>query len=331
MKRAKTVLVIKLSALGDFVMAFPAFARIRAAHADARITLLTTPPFETLARLSPYFDAVETDGRPGGLSGWLRLVARLRRAKFDRIYDLQTNDRTNLLFQALRPRPPLWSGVAVGCALPHRNPARGAMHPLERQAEQLEDAGVWPDAPTGPLSAAPPDISWILNNAVFKTRPSSSPAKPSALLIPGSSAHRPEKRWPVESYGRLAAGLEAAGFSVLIVGGLQEGTLARGIQRLAPRARDLTGRTDFAQIAALGAKAAVAIGNDTGPVHLIAAAGAPTIVLFSSASSPALSAPRGHVTVFQAPDLKDVSVETVLAAAVSLAVDSSQPAGAQPP
>jgi len=325
MKRTKSILVIKLSALGDFVMAFPAFARIRAAHVDARITLLTTPPFETLARLSPYFNAVETDGRPTDPGAWLRLVMRLRHAKFDRVYDLQTNDRTNLLFQALRPWPPIWSGTAVGSALPHRNPARAAMHPLERQAQQLEDAGIWPDAPTQPLSAPPPDISWILKQAVFKARPAATPPKPTALLIPGSSAHRTEKRWPVESYGKLAAGLEAAGFSVLVVGGLQEGVLARGIQRLAPRARDLTGRTDFAQIAALGGRAAVVIGNDTGPMHLIAAAGAPTIVLFSSASSPELSAPRGHVTVFQAPDLKDVSVATVLAAALSLATGRSQP------
>ena len=40
------VLVIKLSALGDFVLAFPAFERIRAAHPRAKITLLTTAPFE---------------------------------------------------------------------------------------------------------------------------------------------------------------------------------------------------------------------------------------------------------------------------------------------
>lgn len=330
MKRSNTVLVIKLSALGDFVMAFPAFARIRAAHADARITLLTTPPFETLARISPYFDAVETDGRPGGPAEWLRLVGRLRAAKFDRVYDLQTNSRTNLLFQALRPGAPAWSGVATGCALPHRNPGRVAMHPLERHAQQLEHAGVWPQAPTAPLSAAPPDISWILQRALAKVRPGSKPSRPAALLIPGSSAEHPEKRWPVESYGRLAQNLESAGFDVLIVGGLQEGQLARGIQRLAPRSRDLTGRTDFAQIAALGARAAVAIGNDTGPVHLIAAAGAPTIVLFSSASSPELSAPRGHVTVFQAPDLKDVSVDTVLATALSLAAGAAD-SRASPP
>jgi ADP-heptose:LPS heptosyltransferase len=320
MKPAKSILVIKLSALGDFVMALPAFARIRAAHPDARITLLTTPPFETLAGLSPYFDAVETDGRPQGLPAWLALVGRLRRAKFDRVYDLQTNDRTGLIFQALRPGPPAWSGVAPGCALPHRNHARGAMHPLERHAQQLEQAGIWPEAPTAPLSAAPPDLSWILKKTVAPRRPvGAKPPRPTALLVPGSSAHRPEKRWPVKHYGALAAKLEAEGFDVLVLGALQEGELARGIQRHAPRARDLTGRTDFAQIAALGARAAVAIGNDTGPMHLIAAAGAPSVVLFSSASTPEQSAPRGHVMVFQAPDLEDLAVETVLASALLLA------------
>ena len=67
----------------------------------------------------------------------------------------------------------------------------------------------------------------------------------------------------------------------MIIGGPQESALARAIQRQTPRARDLTGHTDFARIAILGAKAVLAVGNDTGPLHLAAAAGAPTIVLFS--------------------------------------------------
>jgi ADP-heptose:LPS heptosyltransferase len=318
MKAARKILVIKLSALGDFVLAFPAFERIRAAHPDAAITLLTTPPFESLARQSPFFDRVETDGRPRGPAGWLALVLRLRRERYDLVYDLQNNDRTNLYFQALRPFPPAWSGVAAGASLPHRNRARMAMHALERQAEQLQAAGVWPDAPTRPLSAAPPDISWILAKAP-KPRAAPIPPRPVVLLIPGSSASRPRKRWPIDHYGRLAKGLQAAGFDIVIVGSLAESELAHAIQRHAPRARDLTGRTDFAQIAVLGARAALAVGNDTGPVHLIAAAGAPTIALFSSASDPAICGPRGHVTVFQADDLADVTVETVLAAALSLA------------
>jgi ADP-heptose:LPS heptosyltransferase len=94
--------------------------------------------------------------------------------------------------------------------------------------------------------------------------------------------------------------------------------LAHAIQREVPRARDLTGRTDFASIAVLGAKAALAIGNDTGPLHLAAAAGAPTVVLFSSVSDPALSAPRGKVAVLQAANLSELAVAKVAQAAAAL-------------
>lgn len=319
MKPICKVLVIKLSAIGDFVLAMPAFERIRAAHRGASITLLTTPPFEALARSSPFFDSVETDGRPKRLGGWLALVSRLRAARYDRIYDLQNSGRTALYFRALWPFPPPWSGTAAGCALPHRNPQRLRMHALERQAEQLEQAGIWPGAPTRPLSAPPPDLSWILAKSPAAQPVATPGQRPIVLLIPGSSAHRPEKRWPIQHYAALAEGLQNEGFDIVIIGALQESELAHAIQRRTPAARDLTGRTDFAQIAALAARAALAIGNDTGPIHLAAAVGAPTIVLFSSASDPALSAPRGHVTVFQAPDLKDVPVAAVLATALELA------------
>jgi ADP-heptose:LPS heptosyltransferase len=139
------------------------------------------------------------------------------------------------------------------------------------------------------------------------------------MFVPGGSAHRPEKRWPVERYAELARILYGRGFDIVIIGGPQETQLAHMIQRTVPRARDLTGRTDFARIAVLGAKAAMAVGNDTGPLHLAAAAGAPTVVLFSGASDPSLSAPRGKVVVLQAEKLSDLPVAKVAQAAVSLA------------
>ena len=113
--------------------------------------------------------------------------------------------------------------------------------------------------------------------------------------------------------------LREAGFDVVIIGGPQESALARTIQKSNSQARDLTGRTDFAQIAVLGARAALAVGNDTGPLHLIAAAGAPTVALFSSASDPALCGPRGHVAVLQAENLGDMEVDMVLRTAMSAA------------
>jgi ADP-heptose:LPS heptosyltransferase len=318
MTPAARVLVIKLSALGDVILALPAFAAIRAAHPGAAITLLTTPPFEALARASPYFDEVATDGRPTTLTGWLSLIGRLRRARYDRVYDLQTNDRTNLIFQALRPFPPEWSGVAAGCALPHRNPARMMLHSLERHAQQLEAAGIWPGAPTAPLSAPPPDVAWLLAQAPAESAVAAADPRPTVLLAPGSSAHRPAKRWPAERFAALAEDLEAEGYAIVVIGGALESDLARAIQARAPRARDLTGRTNLFQIAALGAGAALAVGNDTGPMHLIAAAGAPAIVLFSGQSDPALSSPRGDVAVLQAPELADLPVERVLSLARSV-------------
>jgi ADP-heptose:LPS heptosyltransferase len=142
--------------------------------------------------------------------------------------------------------------------------------------------------------------------------------KPYVMFVPGGSSHRPEKRWPVEKYGELARILYARGFDIVIIGGPAEAALAHAIQREVPRARDLTGRTDFARIAVLGAKAAMAVGNDTGPLHLAAAAGAPTVVLFSGASDPTLSAPRGKVAVLQADKLSELSVAKVAQAAASV-------------
>jgi ADP-heptose:LPS heptosyltransferase len=313
------ILVIKLSALGDFVLALAAMKKIREAHKKAHITLLTTPPYEALAKASPYFNAVFTDGRPETFGQWTALRKRLKAANFDRVYDLQTSAHSGRLFHLLRPGPPAWSGIALGASLPHANALRDSMHTLERQADQLMYAGIWPDAPTAPGTAPKPDISWIYKDQLAD-RPVAGGVKPRpyVMFVPGGSSHRPEKRWPVENYAELARILYARGYDIVIIGSVQETPLAHAIQRVAPRARDLTGRTDFARVAVLGAKAALAIGNDTGPLHLVAAAGAPTVVLFSKASDPALTAPRGKVTILQMEKLSDLPVAKVAQAASSL-------------
>ena len=312
MNAPSRILVIKLSALGDMILAMAAFERIRAAHPGALITLLTTPPYEGLARACGYFDAVEIDGRPRGVVGFLSLVRRLRGARYDLVYDLQTNDRTNLLFQALRPSPPAWSGTAFGSSLPARDPQRMRRHTLERQARQLQAAGAWPDAPTTDGVAPPPDLRWLIGEPPLRQNP------PLALLAPGASPKRPAKLWPVEFYGELAARLIAGGFAAAVVGGEAERPLARIVAAAAPEIQDLTGATDFAALARLASSASLAIGNDTGPMHIIAGAGTPSVVLFSSDSDPALCAPRGRVRVLRRASLASLPVETVHAEAMSL-------------
>ncbi len=302
------LLVIKLSALGDVVLAMGPMKRIREAHPDAEITVLTTPPFEKLFAASPYVDRVDPGGRPKGVLATLGLARRISRERYDRVYDLQTSDRSAVLYRLMSPKPE-WSGVARGASHPHRNPERDFMHALDAKADQLKDAGIWPDAPR---TAPPPDLAWAAGEAdpeAFGLTP------PYALLVPGGSAHRPGKRWPVENYAALAGLLRAEGLDVGVIGGPDEKGLAGAI----PLAKDLTGRTSLLEIAALGARGALAIGNDTGPTHMIAAAGAPTLVLFSGESDPKLSAPRGRrVQVLRKDQLGDLSLPDVVSALETL-------------
>ena len=299
----KRILVIRLGALGDFFLSSGPFAAIRARHAADEVTLLTTAPFAALARRAPWFDRVEVDARPAlfDVPGLLRLRHQL--AGFDFVYDLQTSGRSSRYF-ILAGRPG-WSGIAAGCSHPHANPRRDAMHTLERQREQLEMAGV--------TEFPPPDLVWLMR------RPGVELAVPYVLLVPGASASRPRKRWPAAHYGALAALLAGGGMVPVVVGSAGEAALASAIRTLCPAAIDLTGQTAIADLPGLAAGAALAVGNDTGPMHVAAAMGCRCVVLFSADSDPALTAPRGPggtwPVVLRADDLADLPVADVVAAA----------------
>lgn len=301
----KRILVIKLSALGDFVLALGPFAAIRKAHPDAHITLLTTKPYAELARASGYFDDVWIDSRAGLLrpATWLSLRRRLREGNFDRVYDFQTGDRTAWYFRLMGPGPrPQWSGIARGCSHPHDDPNRNSLHTIERQIGQLAAAGI-PDVPD-------PDLSWMdADIAPFGLR------SPFVLLIPGGAPHRPRKRWPADHFARLARDLTGRGLQPVVLGAAAERDAAATILKECGDAVSLVERTNLMDIAALARVAAGAVGNDTGPMHLVAAVGCPSLVLFSDESDPKLTAPRGaDVATLRRPDLADLPVAEVAAA-----------------
>jgi ADP-heptose:LPS heptosyltransferase len=309
------ILVIKLGALGDMVQALAAFAQIRRAHPRAQITLLTTPPFADFAQRSGLFDAVETDGRPKGVLGHLRLFRRLRRAGYGRVYDLQTSGRTKNYILGFWPGSPQWSGISAGASHRQTRPDRDAMHNLDRMADQLHVAGAGPAYEPG--QAPPPDLGWAIAAAREEGTPVAERfglAPPFALLIPGASPVKPEKFWPAERYGALAEALAQAGLRVAVIGGPGEAALARAIIAASPQALDLTGKTSLTDLAGLAAEAALAVGNDSGPTHLVAYAGAPGLMLMSKVSDPDHCGPRARMRALREPDLADLDVRAVLAA-----------------
>ncbi len=286
------------------VMSFGAFQAIRQAHSDAHVTLLTTVPYAPLCEQSGWFDEVWIDDRPrlSDPAACWRLRRRLRDGRFDMVYDLQTSDRSSLYFHLMRPGAPAWCGIARGCAYRHTNPVRDDLHTLDRLADQLAVAGIG--------AVPPPNLEWMTGDiARFDLPPRF------ALLVPGATTHRGVKRWAPERYGELACRLVERGAVPVLIGTAAERQALETIRAAAPDAVDLGGRTGLGDLAALARAAAGTVGNDTGPVHIAALAGCPTLMLLSDATHPSIAEPRwDHVAVVKKPDLAALGVDEVAAA-----------------
>ena len=99
-----------------------------------------------------------------------------------------------------------------------------------------------------------------------------------------------------------------------VIGAAAEQGVLADINSHCPAALNLCGRTDFGQIAALARGAVAAVGNDTGPMHIVASVGCPATVIFSAASDPDLTAPRGaRVRLLQCDRMVDLAVDEVRA------------------
>ncbi|MCR4377518.1 MAG: glycosyltransferase family 9 protein [Rhodospirillales bacterium] len=300
------ILVIKLGALGDFVQALGPMAAIRRHHAGAHVVLLTAKPYVEFAKASNLFDEVWVDEeRPKAwqIGQVMRLRHKFKSGAFTRVYDLQTSDRSSFYFHILGPgKRPEWSGIALGCSHPHANRDRGKMHTIERQREQLQMAGI-SEVPAPDLSWAKADIGRF------------AIAKPYALLVPGGAPHRPAKRWPASHYAQLANHMLAEGLTPVLLGTRAEQGELHLIAHDAPGCVNLCAKTDFLDLAVLAQNAQVAVGNDTGPMHLIAAAGCASVVLYSHDSDPALCAQRGpRVKIVRQESLENLPESEVWAA-----------------
>ena len=305
------ILVIRLSALGDLTMCFQPFHEIRLAHPHARIALLVSPAFAGYARLLPWFDEVLVDERPSftNIAGWLGLVRRIRAFAPTRVYDLQGKRRQSILYAALGGAlwGPEWSGAAPLCSHPRLWPPTKGMSFIEFLAAQLRRAGV--------PQAAPANLSWFAAPLDGFNLPERY-----ALLVAGCSPGHDYKRWPADKYAELAKELAARGITPLLIGTKLEAGILQRITELAPQCVNLAGKTSLPELASLARKAAIVVGNDTGPMHIAAAVGAPVLALFSASTKPDWTAPRRlapdkpRVAWVQREPLASLGVDEVLLA-----------------
>ncbi|GJL85657.1 MAG: glycosyl transferase [Micavibrio sp.] len=298
----KKILVIKLGALGDFIQALGPMAAIRKHHPKAEITLMTTKPYEEFAKNCGYFSHIWIDEKPGKLniSGWVNLRKKLSQSGFTRVYDLQNNDRTSLYLKLLSgPNKPEWVGAAKGASHRNNSPERNAGHAYDGHVQTLGLAGI--------KDIRIDDLSWM--KADIK---SFDLHDPYVLFIPGSAPNHPKKRWPAKHYSGLAKTISSMGYQIVLLGTNSESAVTAEISKTHLGCLDLTGQTSLFQIAVLARNASAAIGNDTGPMHLIAATGCPCLALYSGRSNPVKHGLKGgNVQMIQKENLEDLMPEEV--------------------
>ena len=297
------ILIIKLGALGDFLYALGPMQAIRKKHRNAYITLLTRPSFLELGLRSNIFDEVIIDKEPNkwDVVGILRLRKTLRLKSFSRVYDLQTSDRTGFYYKLIGPgQRPEWSGIVPNCNLYHHYERPTLIHTQERQREQLHIAGI--------REVLESDLSFMKENLDSFNLPQKF-----ALIIPGSSPNMKTKRWPAEKYGELCQTLAQKDVVPIIIGSNDDLDAIKIIISTCPDALSLAGKTTIFDIPSLGRKACLCVGNDTGPMHLVALTKCPTTAIFSTTSFPEKAAPRGsHVKLLVRKDLQSLSVGEVI-------------------
>ena len=146
---------------------------------------------------------------------------------------------------------------------------------------------------------ANPDLGWLLDGvgSIFTDTLAQTLAaklvRPFAVLVPGCSLAKPEKRWPAENFAALTRRFIDNNISVVLTGTVADKDVVDMVQSLAPGAINLCGQTSIVDLARLYASAVSIVGNDTGPVFLAAATGAPTIMVMGPDTNPSMSAPIG--------------------------------------
>ena len=219
---------------------------------------------------------------------------------------MQTSDRTNLYFYLFFFfRKVKWSGIAAGCYFRHNSKNRTKMHTLKRQKEQLSIADV--------ENTTLPDWRWLITLEKDKF----FIEKEYALIIPGTSSHRKNKKWSKECYRNLVDKLSFLNIKSVFIGLKSEKKEIDEILYLNNfnykiKALNLAGKTKYNDIARLANSASLVVGNDTGPIHLAASCGSKVFVLFGQGSDPNLCAPMGeNVVVIQNEEINKITVDDV--------------------
>jgi ADP-heptose:LPS heptosyltransferase len=252
------ILFVTSTRIGDAVLSTGLLDHLLRLHPDARVTVACGPVAEGVFTRMP--GRVETIVlvKQRFSAHWLGLWAKVARTRWDLVVDLR--------------------GSALAWLVPAKRRAvmQGGRRPGHRLAHIAGTLG---------LAPAPPPVAWF--DATDIAAADALLRGPGPFIALGPSANWATKVWPAERFVALFQALSAPdgplpGARAVIIGGpgQDEAAMAAPVLAALPGAVDLVGKLELPAVAAVLARCALFVGNDSGLMHLSAATGAPTLGLF---------------------------------------------------
>ena len=288
----RNILIIKLRYLGDVLLATPTVRAIKAARSDVRVTMMVNRGTEdVLSGNQDLHEVMVLD--KGSLAAQWRLIARLRRRRFDTVIDLTDGDRSAFL-SWISGAP-----VRIGFNDEHRwrgkcytqvvQPVPGMQHRIDRDLEALKPMSIQAGSKDPQLWLTPEE-----ENSAEQLLGQLGVQRSQSMVILQPGARYWFKAWPPERFAELADQLTSQyGCQVLIGGSRLDIDVAQQIRQMTKSSPLLmAGRTTIKQFAAIVKKSALFIGSDSGAMHIASAVGTPVVALYGP-SNPREWGPRG--------------------------------------
>lgn len=317
------ILIIKLSSLGDLFHALPTVHNLKTAT-GAAIDWVTNTAYVDLVHCFDDVDTVIPFPRNSMLRDAPLFIRALRRTKYDMIIDLQGLLKSAIVARAARGKMRIgpsfhregshfFYDTVAGKRNKHRHAVIENLDVILHQDFDLQ-------APVFPVSFPPTAFS-----------------APSPHIVISPASRWETKNWPADRFAEVARHLQARlGVSVTLLGAPADMDACRTIEgMLQGGCQNLAGRTSIVEMGAILKKADLLISNDSGPVHMAAAAGTPTLVVFGP-TNPDRTGPFGdrHRVIQTQKDcqpcmnrrcknpdsscIRNVTAEEVIAAAESM-------------
>ncbi|WP_404299374.1 lipopolysaccharide heptosyltransferase II [Halomonas sp.] len=285
------ILVVGPSWVGDMVMAQSLFMTLKARYPGCRIGVMAPAwSLPILERMAEVDEGVALDVGHGEF-GWhtRHRVARSLRGRFDRAIVLPRSWKSALVpFLARIPRRTGFTGEQRYGLLNDRRRLDKAV--LDQTVKRFVALGLPVEkAEKGSFPIPRPHLAVDADNLAELRRVHELSTRPAIGMMPGAE-YGPAKQWPLAHFRALAESLVAEGFEVRVLGGPKDNEAGDAIAGEVEHAHNLCGRTRLADAVDLLADCRQVVTNDSGLMHVAAAAGTRVHALYGS-SSPVYTPP----------------------------------------